>query len=386
MAPRLADDAGLGYRGAMRARTRIAARTAWLLPIAVALVGIDAHADARVLVFSKTTGYRHASIPSAIAALELLAPEQGWVVTATEDAAVFTDGTLGETDVAVFLMNTGDVLDEAQQAGLQSFVEAGHGFVGIHSVSNAETEFPWFGELLATRFADHPAQQDAIVRVVDATHPACVGLPEAWMRFDEWYNFTSNPSASVDVLLRVDESSYQGGTMGRDHPIAWTHVLSGARVFYTAGGHTPETWSDPLWLGHITGGMQWVVEGEPPAGGSDSGGEASSDSGADDGTTAAQASSGVASGDSSGSAATTIVPGSEAAAGSSSGSTDAEAVSEPTSGCGCRQPRGAGWLGLLLPLVRRRGRRRDAAIRASIGACEVVDAPAVAVVGVRIRL
>ncbi|MBC8068365.1 MAG: ThuA domain-containing protein, partial [Deltaproteobacteria bacterium] len=117
---------------------------------AVLLVATDARAEARLLVFSKTTGYRHASIPTAITALELQAATHDWTITATEDAAVFTDGTLEEIDVAVFLMNTGDVLDEAQQAGLQSFVEAGHGFVGLHSVTNAEEEWPWFGELLAT--------------------------------------------------------------------------------------------------------------------------------------------------------------------------------------------------------------------------------------------
>jgi type 1 glutamine amidotransferase len=232
------------------------------------IVAADARADASLLVFSETAGYRHASIPDAIAALQMLGDEHGWTITATEDATVFTDGTLDGIDVAVFLMNTGDVLDETQKAALQTFVESGHGFVGIHSVVNAETEWPWFGELIGTRFVNHPAQQDAVMHVAMPEHPACVGLPDPWLRFDEWYNFTESPSSHVDVLLQLDETSYQGGTMGPDHPIAWTHVVSGARVFYTGPGHTSEAWSDPAWLGHVAGGIAWVIEGEDHGSGS----------------------------------------------------------------------------------------------------------------------
>ncbi len=334
----------------------------------------DASADARLLVFSKTTGFRHDSIPTAIAALEVLAPEHAWTITATEDAAVFTDGTLDTIDVAVFMMNTGDILDTAQQDGLQAFVEAGHGFVALHSVTNAEEEWPWFETLLGTRFADHPAQQDAIVHVADPTHPACVGLPEPWPRFDEWYNFTSNPSRDVDVLLWLDETSYTGGTMGRQHPIAWTHVVSGARVFYTAGGHTHEAWADAAWLGHVAGGIEWVIEGEPAGGttsttsgdgGSDSGSANEGSSGGDRGSTGGTA------GDSGGATVTSTTT--TAPTDDSSGAVPQDGGDTSDAGCGCAHTAAAPIFAVLVPLVRRR--RREQSI-ARVHPCEHAGADA----------
>ncbi|MBC8070092.1 MAG: ThuA domain-containing protein, partial [Deltaproteobacteria bacterium] len=200
--------------------------------------------------------------------------------------------------------------------------------------------------------------QDAIVHVVAAEHPACAGLPASWMRFDEWYNFTSNPSKQVDVLLQLDESSYTGGTMGRDHPIAWTHVLSGARVFYTAGGHTNEAWADPLWLGHVVGGMQWVIEGEPVGGSeSSSSGEGGSSGGPDTSTSAGvdEGSSTAAAGSSEGGSSV-----SPTSAAGSSDDTGGAAADETSSGSGCRQARAPGWLALLLLLLPALSRRRRA--------------------------
>ncbi|MFO0634650.1 MAG: ThuA domain-containing protein [Nannocystaceae bacterium] len=317
-----------------------------------------AAADASLLLFSKTAGYRHASIPTAVAALQDQAAARDWTILATEDAAVFTDGTLANIDAAVFLMNTGDVLDEAQQAGLQAFVEGGHGFVGIHATVNAETRWPWFGTLIGTRFVDHPAPQDAIVHVVAPRHPACAGLPQSWSRFDEWYNFTASPSDKVDVLLQLDESTYQGGTMGRDHPIAWTHELAGARVFYTAGGHPSEAWADPQWLAHVTGGIAWVVEADAAGGASSSEGGGDSGSGERGETESGSTSAAVTASSDGGASSDSGAPG-----GSSSASAGAAAAPAAAPACACSSTlasrRGEAVLALLIALFRRRPRRAE---------------------------
>jgi cytochrome c len=217
-------------------------------------------ASLRVLVFSATAGYRHASIPDGIAALRSLAGQRGWALSATEDATQFQDGTLSALDVIVFLSTTGDVLDTDQQGALVRYVQSGKGWVGIHSASDTEHDWPWYGGLVGTYFLSHPDIQQASIHVEDPAFPATQGLPDPWVRTDEWYAFTSNPRGHVNVLLSLDESSYSPGDsgMGGDHPIAWYQTYEGGRSFYTALGHTSESYSEPLFLAHLAAAIEWA--------------------------------------------------------------------------------------------------------------------------------
>ena len=214
-----------------------------------------------VLVFSKTVGFRHGSIPDAIAALETLGTANDFAVEATEDATIFTDAELSAYDVVVFLMTSGDVLDAGQQGALERFIQGRGGFVGVHSACDTEYDWPWYGELVGAYFESHPAIQTAIVRVPDHTHPAVATLPDEWERRDEWYNFQEVPTA-VEVLAFLDEGSYQGGLHGSSHPIAWYHEYDGGRSFYTAGGHTKTSYSEPLFLEHLLGGILYAATGQ----------------------------------------------------------------------------------------------------------------------------
>lgn len=238
----------------------IHAVTPALFALAAALAAAPSEEALRVLVFSKTAGYRHESIPDGVRAVRRIAAERGWSVVATEDAAEFTEENLARFDVVVFLMTTGDVLDEKQQSALQSFVGAGKGFVGIHSASDTEYDWTFYGELVGAYFRSHPEIQSATYLVEDRDHPATRHLPEKWARVDEQYSFDRNPRESgVRVLLALDETSYSPGAdaMG-DHPVAWTHEKAGGRAFYTALGHTRESYSDPLFLEHLAGAIAWT--------------------------------------------------------------------------------------------------------------------------------
>lgn len=216
---------------------------------------------ASLLVFSRTTSFRHSSIAVGISALTDMATERGWMLTATEDPTLFNDGTLAAHDAVVFLNNTGDVLDATQQAAFERYIRAGGGFVGIHAASDTEFDWPFFGALVGAYFSVHPDIQPATIRVENPAHPATVGLPDPWQRTDEWYNFRTNPRANVDVLLTLDEASYSpgSGAMGVDHPIAWCHEYEGGRSFYTALGHTEASYAEPLFLAHVAGGIEWVL-------------------------------------------------------------------------------------------------------------------------------
>ncbi|HEX9342460.1 MAG TPA: ThuA domain-containing protein [Actinomycetota bacterium] len=212
----------------------------------------------RVLVFSKTAGFRHASIPAGIAAIQELGRGNGFAVDATEDATRISDAGLAPYRVLVFLSTTGDFLDSAQQAALQRWVERGGGWVGIHAAADAEYHWAFYGELVGAWFARHPKVQRATIHVTDRRHPATAALPETWTRTDEWYDFKTNPRGAVHVLATVAESSYQGGSMGADHPIIWCHPVGAGRSFYTALGHTTESFAEPLYLAQLLGAIRWA--------------------------------------------------------------------------------------------------------------------------------
>lgn len=219
-------------------------------------------ASPSVLVFTKTEGYRHESIPAAIQAVRTLGAKNGFVVTATEDATVFSAAGLRPYDVVVFLLTTGDVLNASQQAAFEAYIRAGHGYVGVHSAADTERGWPWYGRLVGAWSSGHPEIQSAVLQVVNPTDASTAGLPPRWPRTDEWYSFLTNPRANgVRVLLTLDESTYVPGgwAMGTDHPIAWKHEFDGGRAWYTQGGHTTESYSEPLFLGHVLGGIQYAL-------------------------------------------------------------------------------------------------------------------------------
>ena len=214
-----------------------------------------------LLVFHKTGGFRHDSIEAGIAALEDLAETNNHEVTATEDASVFTVDGLQPFDVIVFMNTTGDVLDESQQGAMDEFIQAGKGFVGVHSATDTEYEWPWYGGLVAAYFDSHPPPQQAMVNLVEP-HPVVEGLPEQFERFDEWYNFRAHPGPAVTILATLDESSYEGGDMSEAHPIVWAHEYEGGRSVYIGFGHTSESFAEPLTRTLLSNAVRWAAAGD----------------------------------------------------------------------------------------------------------------------------
>lgn len=219
-----------------------------------------------ILVFSKTTGYRHDSIPAGVQAIRELGAAGGLIVDATEDASVFTADNLDRYDAVVFLSSSGTVFDDGQRAALEAYVRGGGGFAGIHAATTTEYDWPFYGELTGARFAGHPPVQAATVVVEDGAHPSTVHLPARWELVDEWYEFRDDPRPRVHVLLAVDEGTYDGGAMGPGHPIAWRHTVDAGRCFYTALGHTIEGYADAAFRAHLAGGIRSVLRerGLPP--------------------------------------------------------------------------------------------------------------------------
>lgn len=212
----------------------------------------------RVLVFSKTAGYRHSSIDTGKLALLKLGASNKFIVDTTEDAAKFTEANLKKYAAVVFLNTTGNVLNANQEAAFERFIQAGGGFAGIHSATDTEYDWIWYARLVGANFLSHPKIQPAKIIVTDKENPATKHLPAVWERTDEWYNF-KNLNKDVHVLAKIDETSYEGGALGADHPMAWYHEYDGGRSFYTEFGHTEASYADSNYLKHILGGIQYAI-------------------------------------------------------------------------------------------------------------------------------
>ncbi len=213
---------------------------------------------AAILVFSKTRGFRHESIPYGIAAIKKLGLENKFTVTATEDSSMFNPDTLKNYQAVLFLSTTGDVLNSDQEAAFTAYVRNGGAYVGVHAAADCEYKWEWYGKLVGAYFKSHPKQQMAKVMVVQPKHASTKALPKEWVRFDEWYNY-KNINPDVKVLMKLDESSYKGGENGDNHPIAWYHTYDGGRAFYTGLGHTNASFAEPKFLGHLLGGIEYAL-------------------------------------------------------------------------------------------------------------------------------
>jgi uncharacterized protein len=219
----------------------------------------------KILVFSKTASYRHASsIVAGKKEIIALGAKNKFGVDTTENAADFNAENLKKYAAVVFLCTTGNVLDDNQQKAFEGFIRNGGGYVGLHSAADTEYDWPWFGELNGAYFKNHPRPQEAVFNIVDQNTIATAHLPNPWKRSDELYNFKWI-GTDLHVIIKIDESSYTGGGNGEDHPMAWYHEFDGGRGFYTALGHDNKSWEDPLYAQHVLGGIQYAMGANPEA-------------------------------------------------------------------------------------------------------------------------
>lgn len=210
-------------------------------------------------MFSYTTGYRHASIEPGQAAIKKLGQEHGFEVSISEDPTVFTDESLSQYAAIVFLSTTGDILNSQQEAAFMRYIQAGGGYVGVHAAADTEYSWPWYGKLAGAYFHSHPKQANAAIKITCDGSAACKDLPSVWSRWDEWYNYR-DVQPDLHVIASLDETSYEGGNMQGNHPIAWYHEFDGGRAFYTGLGHTDSSYIEPAFLGHLLGGIEYAMD------------------------------------------------------------------------------------------------------------------------------
>ncbi|SHI43445.1 cytochrome c [Arenibacter nanhaiticus] len=229
-----------------------------LMLFLIGVLGACTSKEEKLLVFSKTEAFRHGSIEAGIEALKKIGAENNITITLSEDASDFTEEVLREYAAVVFLNTTGDVLNDVQQADFERYIQAGGGFVGVHAATDTEYNWPWYNKLVGAYFDGHPKVQEATLKVTNKAHQATKSLGAIWVKTDEWYNFKDiNPD--INVLIAIDETSYEGGTNGDNHPISWYHDYDGGRSFYTEMGHTDDTFTDTAFLAHLLGGIKYAM-------------------------------------------------------------------------------------------------------------------------------
>lgn len=211
----------------------------------------------KILVFSKTNGYRHESIEPGLAAIKRLGTTNGFEVVYSEDSMIFSQ-PLDSYNAVIFLNTTGDILNDSQQIAFTKFIENGGGFVGIHSATDTEYDWSWYNQLVGAYFESHPPGTEIAKLTPTKAHASTTHLPKKWMKADEWYNFKSFDFENI-VILTVDEKSYKGGTMDGSHPISWYKSVKNGRSWYTALGHTVESYEDTNFLQHLLGGINYAL-------------------------------------------------------------------------------------------------------------------------------
>lgn len=242
-----------------------------LFMVPLLLVGLFSFNDSgqqplKILVFSKTDGYRHESIEAGKAALKKMAEQRAFDIDFTEDADQFATNNLRKYNAVVWLNTTGDVLNAEQQSEFERYIQAGGGYVGIHAATDCEYNWSWYGRLAGAYFLDHPNPdnvQKGRFYVTDKSNPLVMGMPDEFEHTDEFYSF-KQIDPSIKVVLKIDEKSYRGGRNGDNHPMSWYHEFDGGRAFYTAMGHTSETFSEELFLNHVWAGLQYATGSPNP--------------------------------------------------------------------------------------------------------------------------
>lgn len=227
----------------------------------------------KALLFTKTAGWHHDSINAGVTAIQALGQLHDFEVFWTADAnRVMNDRELAQYKVVIFLCTTGDALNDEQQAAFERYIKGGGGFVGIHSASDTEYDWPWYRKMVGYMFHIHPAVQTATLKVLDPNFPGMDRLAKRFLFTEEWYEFGAPESSPnpLNFLLAVDEKTYQpaakwgpkeGKGMGDFHPISWYQEYDGGRAFYTALGHLPATYGDAAFMHHVYGGIYWAATG-----------------------------------------------------------------------------------------------------------------------------
>lgn len=229
----------------------------------------------RVLIYTKNgKGYVHENIPFAVASLQKISAQLGFAADVTDDPSKFTDENLKQYSFLIFPSTNQDVFDtDEQRVAFRRYIEAGGGFVGLHSVIGTERNWTWFKQMLGGSFLWHPQFQKYTIKVIDPSHPSIAGIPGTWVKEDECY-FLKEMYPGARPVLAHDLSTLDAkekeritssaGPYGNFYPAAWYQQYDGGNIWITALGHDKKDYEDPTYIQHMVSGITWVASQSKP--------------------------------------------------------------------------------------------------------------------------
>lgn len=223
----------------------------------------------RLLYITQSAGFAHPVLPLSETVIAQLGASSGaFTVTVSHDLGALSATTLASYDAVAFFTSGSPPFAPSQKQALLDFVNAGRGFIGIHSATDTFYDWPEYGSLIGGYFDGHPWTQSVGITVEDASHPSTAALAPGFTIDDEIYQFRAWSRSQVHVLMRLDTSTVDLGAAGvnrtdNDFALAWTRAQGQGRVFYTALGHRPEVWQDTRFQQHVLGGIMWALGPQP---------------------------------------------------------------------------------------------------------------------------
>lgn len=229
-----------------------------------------------VLVFSKTTGFRHgASIDASKPVIAALAKKNNWYVYETEEGGVFNAVQLAKFRTVIFNNSTGEVINDEQKRALEQYVENGGSLMGIHGAGDNSHHWDWYVQnLLGAEFSHHPLnpqfQMADILLDTPKDSLLSAQLTKKWTHSDEWYVFFENPRQkgfNIVYTINGQKINPSGNIlfvksknfgMGKDHPVAWYKQTGKGKTFYTSIGHSETAWQNEHFVKLIESAIKWT--------------------------------------------------------------------------------------------------------------------------------
>ena len=208
-----------------------------------------------VLVITETKGWVHDSIESGLKLIQNIGNKNNFNVYHSDNSSVITYKNLKEIKTIIFLNTTEEILTDVEQKVMESFIQSGKGFVGVHAAADTEYNWQWYGKLVGAYYRNHPEVMNG--KILTINHKITNHLDSEWEIEDEWYNF-DYVNYDINILLHLDEDSYIGGEHPDYHPITWYHEYDGGRSFYTGLGHTKEVYDDERFIKLLEKGILYA--------------------------------------------------------------------------------------------------------------------------------
>ena len=230
----------------------------------------DKLAGSQVLVYTKNgKGYVHDNIASAVACIQQLAKTNNFTVDVSDDPSVFTEANLKKYQLLIFTSTNNDVFDnDEQRVQFRRYIEAGGGFVGVHSVTGTERNWTWFKMMLGETFSWHASFQKFSIKNLAPSHPSMKGVPSLWTKEDECY-FGKELYPGIQVLMAHDLSSLDttqkamiiknAGSFANYYPAVWYQHFEGGNIWVTALGHAKENYQEPTYINHLLQGIKYIA-------------------------------------------------------------------------------------------------------------------------------